>query len=233
MTKAVFFDWFNTLAFYHPPREGIHAAACRKLGIEVSEERIRRSLPAADQFFMEENARSPVEKRSPEERAQVYAQYEKRMLSGAGVEVSDELALRIMQEASKSFQGLAFALYDDVLPTLELLKQRGLILGLISNIERDMDPVCAELGLAPYLDFMVTSREVGADKPRPPIFLAALEKAKVEASEAIHVGDQYHSDVVGALGVGIRPVLLDRYDLFPQVTDCPKIKSLAEIIECL
>ena len=233
MTKAVFFDWFNTLALYHPPREGIHAAACREFGIEVSEERISRSLPAADQFFMEENARSSVEKRSPEERAQVYAQYEKRMLSGAGVEVSDELALRIMQEASKSFKGLVFALYDDVLPTLELLKQRGLILGLISNIERDMDPVCAELGLAPYLDFMVTSREVGADKPRPPIFLAALEKAGVKASEAMHVGDQYHSDVIGAREVGIRPMLLDRYDLFPQVTDCPKIKSLAEIIECL
>ena len=73
------------------------------------------------------------------------------------------------------------------------------------------------------------AQEVGADKPEPPIFLAALERARVNAQEAIYVGDQYQRDVVGARGVGITPVLIDRHDLVSEVSDCPRIHGLAEL----
>ncbi len=233
MIKAVFFDWFNTLAQYYPPREEMHAKICQEFGIEVEVEALRRSLPVADRFFAEENARSPVEKRPPLDKAKVYAEYTRVLLKGAGVEVSEELAFRMLQRGAEFFKEMDFVLFDDVLPTFEVLKQRGLILGLISNINQDIMPSCQKLGLATYLDFIVTSQEIGSDKPRPPIFLAALERAGVEASEAVYVGDQYNSDVVGARGVGIEPVLLDRYQLFKDVTDCPRIEGLAELAEHL
>ena len=51
MAKAVFFDWFNTLACYDPPREEMHAVACRYFGIEVEPEAVRRGLMPADQLF--------------------------------------------------------------------------------------------------------------------------------------------------------------------------------------
>ena len=85
--------------------------------------------------------------------------------------------------------------------------------------------ILSDLGLAPYVDFVVTAKEVGANKPEPPIFLAALECARVGSSEAVYVGDQYETDVVGARGVGIDPVLIDRYDLLSKVSDCPRIHS--------
>ncbi|GAI20722.1 unnamed protein product, partial [marine sediment metagenome] len=88
-------------------------------------------------------------------------------------------------------------------------------------------------GLEPYLDFVVTSKEAGADKPSPPIFLAALGKAGVNASEAVHVGDQYKFDVIGARGIGISPILIDRYDIYPEVSDCPRIHSLTELAQHL
>ncbi len=90
-----------------------------------------------------------------------------------------------------------------------------------------------KLGLEPYLDFVVSSEEVGANKPAPAIFLAAVEKAGVKASEAVHVGDQYELDVVGARGVGINPVLIDRYDVTPGVSDCPRIRTLPELVQYL
>ena len=96
-----------------------------------------------------------------------------------------------------------------------------------------MAPICRQLGLEPYLDFVVTSEEVGSDKPEPPIFQAALERAGVNASEAVHVGDQYKIDVEGARGVGISPILIDRYDFSPDVTDCPRIHSLTELSKYL
>jgi putative hydrolase of the HAD superfamily len=92
-----------------------------------------------------------------------------------------------------------------------------------------MKPVCRELGLEPYINFIVTSGDVGVDKPKPPIFLAALERAGVNASEAVHVGDQYKLDIIGARGVGITPILIDRYDLYSEVSDCPRIHSLTEL----
>jgi len=133
----------------------------------------------------------------------------------------------------QQFKGFNFVLFDDVLSTLATLKQQKLILGLLTNATRDMVSVYHKLGLEPYLDFVVTSEEVGSDKPKPPIFLAALDRAGVNASEAAHIGDQYEIDVVGARGAGIKPILIDRYDIYPEVSDCPRFHSLTELAEYL
>jgi len=106
-------------------------------------------------------------------------------------------------------------------------------LGLLTNATKDTISVHRKLGLEPYLNFVVTSEEVGADKPKPPIFLAALDRAGVNASEAVHIGDHYELDVVGARGVGITPILIDRYDIYPEVSDCSRIHSLTELAKIL
>ena len=87
-----------------------------------------------------------------------------------------------------------------------------------------------ELGLEGYLDVVVTSDEAGASKPQPPIFLFALAKARLAAEEALHVGDQYGTDVVGARNVGMNAILLDRDDIDSEFTDCKRIVSLAELL---
>jgi len=231
--KAIFLDWFNTLARYEPPHYELHSRACQHFGIEVSPEEIMRGIFLADRYFFEENALSPVEKRSPEEKAEVYIRYQDIALTEAGIKVPKELLLKIMKKANQLFEGMTFALFDDVLPTLKTLKERNFILGMITNLSRDMNPICRELGLEPYLDFVVTSGEVEADKPEPAIFLAALERAGVNAAEAVHVGDQYKLDVVGARGVGINPILIDRYNSYPEVSDCPRIRNLTELAQYL
>ena len=233
MTKAVFFDWFNTLALYQPPREELHSQALREFGIEVSPKKILPSVLAADTYFFEENALSPVEKRDPEERAKVYAHYQNIILTQAGVKADQRLLVKIMKKVRQLFEGVTLVLFDDVLSTIKMLKERKLILGLLTNATKNMISIHRKLGLEPYLDFVVTSEEVGADKPNPPIFLAALDRAKVNASEAVHVGDQYKIDVVGARRVGITPILIDRYNLYPEVSDCPRIRSLTEVVEYL
>ena len=45
----------------------------------------------------------------------------------------------------------------------------------------------------------------------------------------MHVGDQLSSDIDGARGVGINPVLLDRDGNHEEVTDCPRIETLMEL----
>ena len=233
MIKAIFFDWFNTLVRCDPPREALYDQVFREFGIELPPEKILRGTLVADRYYFEENAKSPVDKRTPEEQAEVYSHYPKVILAEAGVSVSSELPLKVLRKVMQQFKGFNFVLFDDVLSTLATLKQKKLILGLLTNATRDMISVYHKLGLEPYLDFVVTSEEVGSDKPKPPIFLAALDRAGVNASEAAHIGDQYEIDVVGARGAGIKPILIDRYDIYPEVSDCPRIHSLTELAEYL
>ncbi len=234
MIKAVFFDWFNTLARFEPPREQLQSQALQELGIYVSPQKIIPGLLAADKNYFEENATFPIRKRTPEEQAKIYTRYQKTVLTEAGVDVSWEpdMFVKIMKRVQQLSQGMSFALFDDVLSTLKTLKEQNLTLGLLTNLDRDMKPICHELGVEPYINFVVTSGEVGIDKPEPPIFLTALQRAGVNASEAVHVGDQYKLDVIGAREVGIMPILLDRYDLYPGVSDCQRIRSLTELTGC-
>jgi len=231
MIKAVFFDFYNTLTSFDPPREELQAAACREFGIEVDRKSIPRGYWFADDFMSRENARSPIHNRSQADELAFWSDYEAIILGKAGVDVSKELALRIFTKARQLDRKLV--LFDDALPIIRTLKVRGIVLGLVSNLSRALDGHVKELGLTPYLDFALTSSEIGAEKPHPPIFLAALERAGVAASEAIHVGDQYHSDVIGAKNVGINPLLLDRDGFWEGVNDCPRIRSLGETVNYL
>jgi phosphoglycolate phosphatase-like HAD superfamily hydrolase len=54
----------------------------------------------------------------------------------------------------------------------------------------EINLISRQLGLELYPDFIVTSSEVGAPEPNP-LFLLALERARINAPEAIYVGDQY------------------------------------------
>jgi putative hydrolase of the HAD superfamily len=103
------------------------------------------------------------------------------------------------------------------------------MLGMITNMDSDMRPLCDKLGLSPYIDVIVTSGEVGSDKPKPQIFREALKRAGVTEKEAVHVGDQYRIDVEGARNAGISPILLDRYGQYADIEDCPRISTLSEV----
>ena len=228
MIKAVFFDFYNTLVHFNPQREEIQAQVCRNLGIEVSLEGLTRGYILADRFMERENAAEvPLARRSPGDLESFFAKYERLILRTAGVDTDLLTASRVWDQVLQIPYKLV--LYDDVIAAFEILKTQELTIGVISNINRDMNALSRDLGLESYLDFNVTSREVGHGKPHPPIFLKALERAGVEPHEALHVGDSYASDVLGATGVGIHALLLDRNLTETHVTYSTRISSLMEI----
>ena len=228
MIKAVFFDFYNTLGRFDPPREELQAVAGGEFGIQVTPEGIALGYALADAYMARELAKLPLRKRDSQRVKDFFAEYERLILRGAGVEVSLEVALKVSARLRDLSYG--FALYDDVLSTLDVLKKQGLTLGLLSNNEGDINKLCDDLGLYPHLDFAINSEEAGLAKPHPPIFLEALRRAQVERQEALYVGDQYETDVQGARGVGIYPVLLDRDGLNTDVQDCPRIEGLPELV---
>ena len=227
MIRAVFFDLYGTLAGFSPSRHEIQSTACAHFGIRVTPEGVLKGYALADAYMAEQNAVRPLRRRDPDGRDQFFAEYERLILQGAGAEVTRERAWEVWCRIRQVRYELTR--FEDVLPAMDLLKSQGLTLGLISNMNRDGDELAESMGLTPYLDFAVTSMEVGAEKPHPPIFLAALSKAGAEPQEAVHVGDQPASDVEGARRVGINPVLLDRDGNHRDIQECPRIESLMEL----
>jgi putative hydrolase of the HAD superfamily len=235
MIKAVFFDWFNTLARYEPAREETASRVLKELGHDIAPDKVRFAISLADKAWFEENTRSPVRARNADEQQRVYARYQQTVLKEVGVDTTSnpELLRKVLARQQALSAGMHFVLFDDVLPAVKNLKERNMVLGVLTNLDQDMAPLSKGLGLDKYVDFFVTSGEIGADKPKAPIFLAAMRRASVSAGEAIHIGDQYNVDVLGARGVGITGLLLDRFDYAAGVTDCPRLHSLTELVNYL
>lgn len=101
-------------------------------------------------------------------------------------------------------------IYPDVFPILNHWRDRQIELAVLSNFDSRLYPVLEHLGLAHYFSSVTISTEVGAAKPDPKIFQAALEKHNCPPELAWHVGDSYQQDYQGAQAAGIRGVWLRR-----------------------
>ncbi len=88
------------------------------------------------------------------------------------------------------------------------------------------------VGLLELFDVVIDSAVEGVEKPDPRIFHLALERTGAAAEDVVYAGDIYSIDVVGARAAGIRPVLVDEGDLYPEA-DCPRVRSLAQLAEHL
>ena len=227
MITAVFFDLYNTLAGFRPSRYEIQSEALGDFGISVTPEGILRGYYLADAFMSEQNATKPVRSLSRDENRMFFAEYERRVLRGAGVEVSQEQAWQIWRRIRQIDYGLV--LFDDTIPALNACRQMGLTVGLISNMNQSGDELADSMGLLPYIDLSITSHEVGAEKPNPLIFERALERAGARPERAVHVGDQITSDIAGAVNAGINAVLLDRDGNHKGYTAQPRITGLEEL----
>jgi putative hydrolase of the HAD superfamily len=231
MIKAVFFDLYGTLAGFSPSRYELQSFAGRDFGIEVTPEGVLAGYALADAHMADQNSVKPIRALDATEREGFFAEYERKILQGSGVEVDAQRALEIWRRIRS--MPYEMARFDDVAAAMDILRLQGLTLGLISNMNQRGNELTESLGLDPYLDFAVTSLDVGAEKPHPPIFRAALARAGVRPDEAVHVGDQVASDVEGARSVGIHPVLLDRDGTRPEFDGCPRIEGLMELPELL
>lgn len=231
MIKAVFFDLYQTLVCYQPPREEVQSKVLKELGIEAAPEALLYPIVIADEFIYQEHARLPFRKRNDEEKKALWGQYQEIVLKEAGIEPNKELIRGILGRMQQvKFE---MALFDDVLPNLSQLKNKGLVLGLISNVDNDIAPVLSKLELKPLLQVVVTSADAGYNKPKPEIFQEAARRAGVRTQEAIYIGDQYQIDVIGANQAGMKGILLDRGGYFKEVIKEPKIKSLYQLAEHL
>ncbi len=227
--RAVFFDFMGTLARFVPEQEELLVAAAAASGVPITLRAARQGFAAGGDWWVRQLASIPLALRSKDVLDALYRGFDLRVLQAAGVFLSESCAFGIFQELLRIGAGSRLAPYDDVAPALGTLQARGVVTGVVSNMGRDLPEVLERLGIAPLFRVVVSSAEAGAAKPDPGIFAYALNKAGVAPQQAMHVGDQVETDVAGARGAGVTPVLVDRHDLMPDSGECVKVRSLREI----
>ncbi|HEX6586789.1 MAG TPA: HAD-IA family hydrolase [Solirubrobacterales bacterium] len=209
MTRAVFLDVLGTLLELEPPWVSLRD----RVPAGISDERLIAALRTEMEYYR---------KHAHEGRDEAsLADLRERCARLVSRELDIELTVEELLDA------IRFDPYSDTVPALGELRARGLRVLVVSNWDVSLPRVLARCGIAGLIDATVTSAEVGARKPDPAIFLAALELAGSSADEALHVGDTAEEDVTGARAAGIRALLIDRGG------GGGDISSLEEIVEHL
>lgn len=106
----------------------------------------------------------------------------------------------------------AWTVYRDVRRVLAALRRHGIRLAIVSNADRRLADVLAAVGLEKAVDAVCLPGRIGAVKPDPAMFGAALRELGTKPGDTLHVGDSVSEDVEGAQAIGMRAVWLDRRD---------------------
>lgn len=94
-------------------------------------------------------------------------------------------------------------LYEGVLELLESLSTRYRLAAITNGLARVQRPKAERTGIARLLDPYVISEEEGVAKPSAEIFRRCLERAGMDATDALMIGDSWESDGRGAATLGI------------------------------
>ena len=219
--KAVLLDVLGTLVELDSPASALREEIEQRTGIDVGEERAPAAFAAEIGYYLAHHMEGR-DMDAVEDLRDRCAEEIRRELR------FDELDHATAREAMLA--ALRFRAFPDALPLLRTLRARGVRAVAASNWDASLPEGLERTGLSPYLDGAVSSAVVGASKPDPAVFRAALDHAGCEPGEAFHIGDSMQADVEGARAAGIRVALLDRHGVSPDPPPgVPKLWSLDEV----
>ena len=240
MIEGVFFDLGGTLFHYD--------RANNKIGKKLVEGLAQ--LPGGGQYQPQElgrafgQANKLISKRYAELDYYLHAD----MFRDTYRQAVELLELPFLEDHYAEFQAFqhqsivdGLALKEDCLSTLESLKEQGLYLSIVSNIDEDMlQPLVRREGLQHLLDDWTSSEAAQSCKPHARFFEISLEKAKLEPGNVLFVGDSPEHDVNGASALGMRTALIKNGDLeAPLQSGAPvqaadhTVHQLQELLELL
>lgn len=200
--SAVCLDAAGTLFTERRTRAALYADALEVHGHPASESQVQAWMERA-------HAELDADPRSPTRYGEAWFRaFVGGVLGRAGCPSDPE---QVRQELERVFTDPSnYLVFEDVLPTLHSLRSAGLKLAVVSNWSQRLEGLLIQLGLRPWFDALAISACVGADKPEPELFQHALRALDVEPEQAVHVGDRWDLDVLGARSAGLTGLLIDR-----------------------
>jgi len=223
--KAFFFDFGDTLASTDPPFIYRIAMAMRKAGYEITDREFEAEYVKADyKLFFKHREMGGITPRQ-------HREWFFPLLYESLDPIRD--LNRFRENVRREMSGIDFSrsLVTGAAELLDFLKGKGYLLAVISNNDGYTEEKCEEVGIRRYLDYVFDSTRLGMVKPDPGIFKHAADAMGISPSDAVHVGDMYGTDVMGALHAGADVIWfngrgMDKFD----DTDVPEVCELSEII---
>lgn len=204
--ELVTLDLGDTLIRPDPSWAEVYRAATAEAGVVIAPERLAAGFAAALGNGLLDDV-GPFEV-SPEASYERIRRFDEAIMAGAGLPALPDTVYRTI--AARFADPASWHVFPDVRPALARLRAAGIPLAVVSNWVWEGERLLEALGLADAFVTIVISDRVGYGKPHPAIFRAALDIVGVPARRAVHVGDSYAKDVVGAAGVGMAAVLVVR-----------------------
>ena len=153
----------------------------------------------------------------------------RQIMASCGAQATDDLIAEMVRQDQELLLANA-RLYDDVIPFLTRLRDRGIKIAIVSNCTENTRAMLAATGVDQLADEMVLSCEVRSAKPAPEIFRHALGLLGVGPEAAVFVDDQARF-CAGSVAVGIRAAQIVRGDLDGQLPaeGVTLVRSLPEV----
>jgi putative hydrolase of the HAD superfamily len=215
--RAVLFDLGDTLICPAGPWDPVIARACAAL----SETLCQRGIPLDCDSFSSEFAtalRAYYAQRETSLEEPTTFRMLHELLASKGYPAGDD-DVRAALDALYAITRSNWHAAEDALPALRALRERGLRLGLLSNAgdDEDVHILAHEAGVTPFLDFIVTSAQIGFRKPDLRTFRAALAHWNFSPGDVAMIGDRLDADVAGGKSAGLFTVwiTLNPLDLRP------------------
>lgn len=121
----------------------------------------------------------------------------------------------------------SISLFDDAIPTMAALKDRGIKVALCSNLAAPYGPPVLKL-LTVQPDFCAWSYEASAVKPQPEIYQYLCDGIGCRPEEVLMIGDTMDADMVGPRKFGIHGYHLNRQASTPASSD--SLRSLRDVL---
>lgn len=232
MLKAVLFDAGGTLLRVVPSFEVVYAEEAAALGAPIRPEVLGPKLYAVFRAFYPEAFDRGLRPTSDEADRTMWVEFLDRVHDETPELRPVDPGRWFDRLTARFARGDAWQPFPDACEVLGACRAAGLRLAIVSNWSTALPAILEHTGLYGFFDAVLVSAECGAAKPGIAIFRKALKALGVAPSEALHIGDTYVDDVLGALGAGIRPVFLDRSGVAPH-DGVSTVRCLRDVIDLL
>ena len=212
MIKAVFFDVANTL-LEKPELFPKMTTALQRSGHAVAEGNIRLAHKFVSEVFVFPDKTS----------REFYKEFNTHLLYALGIAPSEAL----LKDLFEACTYLPWQPFEDTLA----LRNIEIPLGILSNWDHTLKDKLAHHFTVDF-NWVLCSQDEGIKKPNPLFFQRMMDQSGLRAGDILFVGDSMKLDIHPAIQLGVKAVLIDRHNHFPNA-NVARIQNLEEINQWL
>lgn len=197
------------------PRADFEATVLRR-NPEITAEQLAAAIKLGDRFMNDAGSTPDLD------------HYHAAMLRSLDIPATAELLAELVRPVPADE---VLELFDDVTPTLNTLRSRGVRMAVVSDAWPNLPTLHAELGIHGYFEAYAISAELGCRKPDPRMYHHASNALALTPADCLFIDDS--PDLVdAALALGYQARWLRR-ETEDADLDVPAISTLTEVLDLL